>query len=979
MKNPLVLLLSLFALLALALAGWRWSAQSSAAQAEVESGADEAVAEPVFLDELVATPVASRPVSAPQAAATEVPDAERAEAAVTPPPPPPKVATKLRGRVVDTSALPVEGALVYAALAASGPALPLEAEVWSESWRKRREARTDAEGRFVMEDVGAGVTRVAVRTRAAAPLDVDSIVVVESLDTDVGELVVQPGVRLVGSVVDSSGTAVAGALLLRPFDTQTPSYRERAGNTGILLGKSDELGRFDLGGLAPGPWVLLAHHDGFPDAVARAEDSAPGDVVHGVRIELAAAAWLRGSVSALPGARTPAFDSFSVQANYTGSYERAPGEPENNTRRVRCNADGSFELGGLRKDEPYRVSVVWHRTKDDNGGTEVAGSGRDIVTDGSRVDFELQPFSVLLHRPVDALTGKPVSGLDGKLVARGEDGREYGVLSTTREDGDGVWSETSAQLPKSGEVLSLVVTHPEYRPARVTPVPLALATTTDAGRVTMEPLGQLRVRVLSADTGEPIRGARVMAELRTGDDGTRTLEDLAANPRRGSDPVRVRSRETDEQGLTTLFASVGAAGLACATHRDWPASELVEVRFGPRDAPAIDLYINPGAEARVRVTDFAGAPVAGVAVNATWRVPDVGSTAESMRSGWRILLTNAEGLAVFTRLTPGSTVFSLLEDRVGGPRNPNERDATKLTVSVSPERVTELTLIATPRGDLRGRVLDAGRPLPGATVLFQPVGGSGGQGRWDNVREVTVRSDADGRYSVQRLGAGLWTITVRHPARLLPHTERFDFDGRNREHDVRLSGSAVTGSVRDTAGRAVEGARVVLGELRPDPRNKEQRNWNALGGNARIVTDALGNYALRGVPHGLELQVVVDHPEYQGARSDPFQLVPDELKAGLDFTLRRGAILLVEVEANDGRVVRAQVTAQRVADEKGKNVRSGPRSARLDGRSRARFTGLAGGRYRVSLDRAFPGEDKPASALVELEAGREETVRLRVP
>lgn len=978
MKNPLVLLLSLFAVLGLALAGWRFGAGDAAAQAEAGSAADEAVAEPVFLDELVAQPAVAAP-SAPKAGSEgDVSDVERAEAAVTPPPPPPKASTKLRGRVVDSSALPVEGARVYAALAAQGPALPLDAEVWGESWRKRREARTDAEGRFVIDDAGAGVTRVAVRASSAAPLDVDSVVVVEGIDTDVGELVVQLGLRLVGSVVDASGAPVAGALLIRPFDTQTPSFRERAGNTGILLGESDELGRFDLRGLAPGPWVVLAHHDGFPDAVARAEDSAPGDVVQGVRIELAASAWLRGSVSAQPGARTPALDSFSVQASYTGSYERAPGEPENNSRRMRCKADGSFELGGLRKDEPYRVSVVWHRTKDDTGGTEVAGSARDVVTDGSRVEFELQPFSVLLHRPVDALTGAPVSGLDGKLVARGADGRDYGVLSTTRDDGDGVWSETSAQLPNTGDLLSLVVTHEAYRPARVMPVTLAPATTTDAGRVPLEPLGQLRVRVLSADTGEPIRGARVMVELRTGDDGTRTLEQLVTNPPRPSEQVRVRSRETDEQGYATLYASLGATGLACATHRDWPASELVEARFGPRDAAATELYINPGAEARVRVVDDGGQPVPGVAVNATWRVPDVGSTAESMRSGWRIKLTDAEGVAAFTRLTPGSTAFALLEDRVGGPRNPSERDATKLTVSVSPERVTELTLVATPRGDVRGRVLDAGRPLSGATILLQPVGG-GGQGRWDNVREVTVRSDAEGRYSVQRLGAGLWTVTVRHPARLLPHTERFDFDGRDREHDLRLSGSAITGSVRDTRGRAIEGARIALGELRPDPRNKDQRTWNALGGNARIVTDALGNYALRGVPHGLELQVAADHPEHQGARSEPFQLVPDELKAGVDFTLKPGAILLVEVEANDGRVVRAQVTAQRVADEKGKNVRSGPRSQRLDGRARARFTGLAGGRYRVSLDRAFPGEDKPASAMVELEAGREETVRLRVP
>ncbi|MBM3988254.1 MAG: carboxypeptidase regulatory-like domain-containing protein [Planctomycetes bacterium] len=974
MKSPFVLLFSLFAVFGLALAGWRWSGGDATASPQAAVDTDEDAAEPVFLDEPIAEPDLAAPSVASEG---EVSDIERAEAAVTPPPPAPKAATKLRGRVVDSSALPVEGARVYAALTAQGPSLPLEADMWGESWRKRREARTDADGRFLIEDAAVGVTRLAVRASAAAPLDVDSVVVVESVDTDVGELVLQLGVRLVGNVVDASGAPVAGAVLLRPFDSRSPSFGERAGDTGIVLGESDELGRFDLRGLAPGPWVVLAHHAGFPDAVARGEDSASGEVVQGVRIELAAAAWLRGAVRVPSGARTPAFDAFSVQASYTGSQERAPGEPDNNWRRVRCRADGSFELGGLRKDEPYRVSVVWHRTKDDSGGTEVAGSTRDILTDGSRVDFELQPFSVLLYRPCDALTGAPVSGLDGKLVARSEGGRDSSLLSTTRDDGDGVWSETSAQLPKSGESVSLVVTHEAYRPTRVTPVALAAASTTDAGRVSMEPLGELRVRVLSADTGEPIGGARVMAELRTGDDGSRTNEQLATNPPRPLEQVRVRSRESDAQGYATLYASLGATGLACATHRDWPASELVEVRFGPRGGEALALYINPGAEARVRVIDEKGAPVAGVAVNATWRVPDLGLPAESMRSGWRIQLTGAEGVAKFARLTPGSTVFSLLEDRVGGPRSPNERDATKLTVNVSPAQSAEITLVATSRGDVRGRVLDAGRPLAGATILLQPSGG--GQGRWNNVREVIVRSDAQGRYSVQRLGAGLWDVTVNHATRLVPDKERFDFDGTDREHDFLLSGSAITGSVRDARGRAIEGARIALGEVRRDARNSEQGNWNSLGGNTRIVTDALGNYALRGVPHGLELQVAADHPDYQGARCAPFQLVADELKAGVDFTLKQGAILLVEVEANDGRVVRAQVTAQRVADEKGKQVRNGPRSARLDGRSRARFTGFAGGRYRVALDRAFPGEDQPASALVELKEGREGTVRLRVP
>ncbi len=977
MKNPLQLLLALFAVLALALAAWRWRA-GDPSSAESDSGVGaELAAEPVFVDELVARPseASSAAAGTPRDVALEP---ERSEAATTPPPPPPKATTKLLGRVVDVQARPVEGARVLAALSTQGPALPLESEVWGESWRKRRETKSDADGRFVLDDVGAGITRVAVRVDSAAPLDVDGIVVVEAISNDVGELTVQPGVRIVGSVVDARGSPVAGALILRPFDTQNPSFKEKAAATGLTLGTSDGAGRFDVGGLAAGPWVLLVHHDNYPDAVARAEDSAPGDVVSGVRIELEAAASVLGSVRALAGARTPSLDSFTIQASYTGARERVPGEPENTQRRARCNADGSFELGGLRADEPYRISVVWHRTKDDSGGTEVPGSGRDIVTDGSRVDFVLQPFSVLVHRPVDAVSGSAVEGLDGRLVARAPDGREYGVLSTTRDDGDGVWSETSAQLPANNDALSLIVTHEAYRPTRITPVALALGATTDAGRVPMEPLGELRVRVLSADTGEPIRGARVMAELRTGDDGTRSLEDLAANPRRGSEPQRVRGRETDEQGYCTLYASAGATGYACATHRDWPASELVEVRFVPRGSAPVDLYINPGAEARVRVVDPFGAAVAGVAVSATWRVPDVGSTAESMRSGWRVKLTDADGIAAFARLTPGSTTFALLEDRVGGPRSVGERDSTKLTVTVTPESVAEVQLVSTPRGSLRGRVLDAGLPLAGASIVLRPSGAQD-QGRWQTVREVSLRSDSEGRYSIQRLGAGLWDVTIRHPARLVAFSERLDFDGRDRERDFRLTGTAISGTVRDTRGRPIEGARIVLGELKQDPRNKDNKSWNPVSTNLRVLTDAMGFYQLRGVPFGVELQVAVDHPEHQGARSEPFQLAPDELRAGVDFTLRAGAILFVEVESDDGRVVRAQVLAQRVADEKGKNVRGGPRTQRLDGRSRARFTGLAGGRYRVSLDRPFVGQDTPSSTTVELEAGREETVRLRVP
>ncbi|NUP98147.1 MAG: hypothetical protein HUU28_18480, partial [Planctomycetaceae bacterium] len=80
-----------------------------------------------------------------------------------------------------------------------------------------------------------------------------------------------------------------------------------------------------------------------------------------------------------------------------------------------------------------------------------------------------------------------------------------------------------------------------------------------------------------------------------------------------------------------------------------------------------------------------------------------------------------------------------------------------------------------------------------------------------------------------------------------------------------------------------------------------------------------------------------------------------------------------------GRVARGRVNAQRIADERGKNVRSGPRSGNLDGRSRARISGLPGGKYVVTLERTYGNQQKPSRLEVELEAGRVRELRFDVP
>jgi hypothetical protein len=240
-------------------------------------------------------------------------------------------------------------------------------------------------------------------------------------------------------------------------------------------------------------------------------------------------------------------------------------------------------------------------------------------------------------------------------------------------------------------------------------------------------------------------------------------------------------------------------------------------------------------------------------------------------------------------------------------------------------------------------------------------------------------TNPQGEFSIPRLGAGRWSVTIRHPQRLVSHREEFVAAGRDERRDFRLSGSAVSGNIVDPRGQGIGGASITLGELRADRNSRDGKRFVPLTTGARVVTNEVGWFEARGLPTGVELQLEVSHPDYQGARSDVFQLGPDEIRSPVDVTLRPGATLVVVVATSDGRVARGRVMAQRTADERGKNVRSGPRSGNLDGRSRTRISGLPGGKYVVTLDRNYGNQQKPSSVEVELEAGRERELRFDVP
>lgn len=975
-------LLAFAALIALAVAsavGWMTfgnSGESAAAEHEADASAFEAAAPEDTSGGL--SSIAS------DAGGSVEQESARNEAEAPPAPEPEKPATRVVGRIVDLAGQPVAGVKVYAAPTDRNQRTPLDGPPWDEPRRKRREATTDEAGRFALVVLSAGSLRFAARASDYAPLDLEDVLAVAEIDNDLGTLELVPGVRVSGRVVDARGQGVGEVELYLPRDPQNPIWMGKT-ETGTRLGATDSSGNFDLGPLLPGPWVILAHHERHPDAVARAEHADPGERVRDVRIVFEASGAVRGAVhvQAGPGAPNPA--QFSVIASYTGSRTRNPGEPDFRYRRGRCEADGSYTIAGLFEDEPYRLTLFWHRNADDEQGVEVPRQQADVVIDGQRADFTLEPFSVLVHHPVDARSGAALEELDGRIVVRRPDGREYGITSTTRSLGDGRWTETIARPPEPGDVATLVVTKNGYRPLRVSPVEISLAGEVDVGTLKLEPLAELRARVVSATTGEPLEGARVLVRLTQGDDGARTneerLEMLERQAQRGPNgqAAPLRSRETDKDGWTTLHASADAVGLACAQHSDWPASELVEVRFGPPGESSIVFELQPGTTARVSVADSFGAPASGVSVVARWSAPEGGESPQALRNSSRRLRTDSAGVALFSGMLPGPTHFTLEEERVGGQTGKDNRAGREARIELAPEVVNEVALVATPRGTLTGRVLDAGKRLAGAVLEFQPgsMRDDNGWGGWGG--GLTARTNPQGEFSIPRLGAGRWSVTIRHPQRLVSHREEFVAAGRDERRDFRLSGSAVSGNIVDPRGQGIGGASITLGELRADRNSRDGKRFVPLTTGARVVTNEGGWFEARGLPTGVELQLEVSHPDFQGARSDVFQLGPDEIRSPVDVTLRPGATLVVVVATSDGRVARGRVMAQRTADERGKNVRSGPRSGNLDGRSRTRISGLPGGKYVVTLDRNYGNQQKPSSVEVELEAGRERELRFDVP
>jgi hypothetical protein len=440
---------------------------------------------------------------------------------------------------------------------------------------------TGPDGRFVLALPRAEFVRLVVRARTFAPLertlhpgerDADGALL---LGIELGDLPLQPGGVLVGSVRTRAGAPVEGAVVRRLDSFERAAAVMHAG-FGDVVARTDDAGGFRVAELEPGPWKLIISAAAHPDAVF--EGAEPGT----------AAAPLEREFVLDDGARITG-RVLATAAEREGLEVRAmPLTAKASPRVAALDDDGTFQLDGLAVGASYRVGA-WRRGDDPSARPRTD----EVFVQGSRSGVELRfvPPTTIEFRAVDASSGDPITEFEAHLVddrsprlrstLAGPDGRPALVFP------DGVAVFPVLQ-PNAAHTVTLVVWGRHHAPRVVPGLVCTPGLSLALGDVTLQPAVTLAVTVLGADDGLPVAGAVV--SIRTVGGDSPALEAVLNAP---TAPIW-RSARTDTNGQAILSGLPPTATTLDVLHRNFvptrntPVGETAlatgraEVRLEPR-------------------------------------------------------------------------------------------------------------------------------------------------------------------------------------------------------------------------------------------------------------------------------------------------------------------------------------------------------------------------------------------------------------
>ena len=358
---------------------------------------------------------------------------------------------------------------------------------------------------------------------------------------------------------------------------------------------------------------------------------------------------------------------------------------------------------------------------------------------------------------------------------------------------------------------------------------------------------------------------------------------------------------TDEVADQTVSADDGSYQLE--VERFWFTVRAVAPGFAPgsvKKVPSprekVDVILQPGGRVGGVVVDSSGRPVSGAQV-AAHKEPESKAmfdiilaksrpaidTAESDGSGQFEFDTLGQGLYSFKVSAPGYQPHTLMKEPVN--------DSTQLRFELAAGL------------SLTGYVVgpdDA--PVGGARVRYQQIGGAAvGRPETANIdfKETSVEADSEGAFTIDTLGDYEYNLIVYHED--FQTLQRKGVRPDSSELTLRMAyGGRVRGTISDTDGNPVEGARIVASDVAD--LNKE------------AVSGSDGAYVISGLQTGRRsLNLTVTAEGYARSRDNITGLANNERE--FDFELVRTGILLgLVVNSNNDPIDGATVQVKR-ADE----------------------------------------------------------------
>lgn len=923
----------------------------------------------------------------------------------------------LKGRVIDARGRPVAAAVVYAD--GGGPeefALDLAADD-SFGWLKRVETKTDADGRFVVKPQAKHQARVAVRAGGFAPYDQNFPIAGAS--HDLGDVVLEDGVVLIGRVVDASARPVAGAELFRVREQTGGLVFLGARATGALVATTDAQGRFRVDQLRAGPWSLRIESEDHPDQVESGETDRPGASVANLEFVLAEGDEITGRVVDAPADALAKLwvRAFPRSANEdSGADIVATGEFFGAPRSARVGADGRFTLRGLKKGKGYRLVAR-------DSEREYLGRTRSTAVQANAGDRDVvlpyKPETAIVCRVVDAVSGAPVEALE---VSGG-----YGFMLPLEDlegrpqrqfPGGHVRFTTLSGRPRPEQRAQFTVRAKGYHDYRRDDLALVEGQDLDLGVVRLERSPLVRVTVRDAVSHAPLAGAQVsLSEVEPLSNDRRSVVrtmtfdvDAGTNSHDfdfGGGGSRAR---TDKAGRAQVNSKPGkrvVVRVAHTGHAPWES--------GPIDLPAegdheLAADLGSGGTVIVTVRDTRDQPASGVEIDHDGPGEGLGFLQLAGGSDDR---TNALGVVEFEHLTPGLHRFRLGDSSSGTAVFGNggavmrmsrtlggddERDATWSEVTVTEGDVATLALVAPERARLVGRVREAGRTLAGARVeLEKQTADEGprlaflGGGKAD-------QTDGQGDYAHEQVDAGTYRVTVTHPSRFMAWEGEVEVRAGENRYDIELPVAILEGRVLGVDGKPLAGVRVRAerAEDEDDAKPRVRQRFMAViqtdgaeepdvavggpGAGRSVTTDSDGKYKLRGVLADVDLVVKAEAKDAQPGQSEKVRVAPDQTKSNVDLKLERGGACEVSFVRRDGKPAGSCMV---LANYEGEGDVE-PRNEFSGARSNVKLTGLKPGRWRLRVDPlgAFASsEERPPipEQTVEVKAGETATARFELP